>query len=94
MPYLLRVLCASLWTQGICSNYRRAYWRFLGRIAWNWWRQPAKVWLGFTVLLSAHHFVMYARVVEDELERECAGLQPEELVPAGEMVTAISPALP
>jgi len=92
--YMLRVLCASLWTQGVCSNYRRAYWRFLGRLAWNWWRQPAKLWLGFTVLLSAHHFVLYARVVKDELERECEGLQPEEAVPARELVASISPALP
>ena len=92
--YMLRVLCASVWTQGICSSYRRAYWRFLGRMAWNWWSQPAKLWLGFTVLLSAHHFVLYARVVEDELERECAGLDSEELVPADELVASMSPALP
>jgi hypothetical protein len=29
-------------------------------------------------LLSAHHFVLYAREVAEELERECAGLQPAE----------------
>jgi radical SAM superfamily enzyme YgiQ (UPF0313 family) len=73
--YTLRVFFASLWTQGIRSNYRRAYWRFLGRMAWNWSRQPARLWLGFMVMLSAHHFVVYAREVADELERECHGVQ-------------------
>jgi radical SAM superfamily enzyme YgiQ (UPF0313 family) len=73
--YTLRVFFASLWTQGVRSDYRLAWWRFLGRMAWNWWRQPAKLWLGFMVLLSAHHFVLYAREVADELERECAGAQ-------------------
>jgi radical SAM superfamily enzyme YgiQ (UPF0313 family) len=86
--YALRVLCASLWTQGICSDYRLTYWRFLGRMVWNWSRQPAKLWLGFTVLLSAHHFVLYAREVADELERECDGLGDEEPVLAGELATS------
>ena len=31
---------------------------------------PAKIWLGFTVLLSAHHFVLYSREVIDHLEAE------------------------
>jgi radical SAM superfamily enzyme YgiQ (UPF0313 family) len=74
LGYTLRVLFSSLWTQGIRSNYRRPYWRFLGRMAWHWWRQPAKLWLGFMVLLSAHHFVIYAREVAGDLERECAKL--------------------
>jgi hypothetical protein len=74
LGYTLRVLAASLWTQGMRSNYRGAYWKFLGRMAWNWWRQPAKLWLSFMVLLSAHHFVLYAREVAEDLERECMKL--------------------
>jgi hypothetical protein len=31
---------------------------------------PAKIWLGFTVLLSAHHFVLYSKVVIKHLEEE------------------------
>jgi radical SAM superfamily enzyme YgiQ (UPF0313 family) len=73
LGYTLRVLFASMWTQGIRSNYRLPYWRFLGRVVWTWSRQPAKLWLAFMVMLSAHHFVVYAREVADELERECAG---------------------
>ncbi|MGA2181384.1 MAG: B12-binding domain-containing radical SAM protein [Bryobacteraceae bacterium] len=88
LAYTLRVLFASVWTQGIRSDYRLAYWRFLGRMAWNWWRQPAKLWLGFMVLLSAHHFVLYAREVADELERECNGLHRAEPSPASELEAA------
>jgi hypothetical protein len=46
-------------------------------MAWNWARQPAKMWLGFMVLLSAHHFVIYARQVADELEQACRALAEE-----------------
>src|SRR5260370_7017727 len=50
MSYNLRVFAASLWTQGFRSHYRRAYWRFLGRIIRNWSLQPPKACLGFIVL--------------------------------------------
>lgn len=75
MSYNLRVLFASMWRQGVLSGYRRAYWKFLWLMTWNWARQPAKMWLGFMVLLSAHHFVIYARQVADELEQECQAVQ-------------------
>jgi hypothetical protein len=44
-------------------------------MTWNWASQPAKMWLGFMVLLSAHHFVIYSRQVADEIERECEALE-------------------
>jgi len=74
LSYNLRLLLASMWRQGVRSSYRRAYWRFLVRLAWHWARQPAKLWTGFYVLLSAHHFVNFARQVADELDRECRAL--------------------
>ncbi len=88
MSYNLRVLFASIWRQGVRSSYRRAYWRFLGLMAWNWARQPAKMWLGFMVLLSAHHFVIYALQVADELEQACRGLVEEDRAPANEPAAA------
>jgi len=88
MSYNLRVLFASIWRQGVRSTYRRAYWRFLGLMAWNWARQPAKMWLGFMVLLSAHHFVIYARQVADELELACRGLVEEKRASANEPAAA------
>ena len=68
--YNLRVLFASMWRQGVRSNYRSAYWRFLRQLVWTWSRQPAKLWLGFMVLLSAHHFLIYSHQVAGELEME------------------------
>jgi hypothetical protein len=72
--YQARLFFVSLWRQGVRSNYRLAYWRFLGILVWRWSRQPAKVWLGFMVLLSGHHFLNYARQVTGELEQECGAL--------------------
>jgi radical SAM superfamily enzyme YgiQ (UPF0313 family) len=70
MYYNLRVLFASMWRQGITSNYRRSYWRFLYRMVASCRHSPAKIWLGFTVLLSAHHFVLYSKVVIEHLQEE------------------------
>ena len=78
MSYELKALFTSMWKQGILSHYRLAYWRFLFLLIWRWSREPAKMWLGFTVLLSAHHFVIYAHQVADELERECKALEAAE----------------
>ena len=67
LSYNLRVLFSSMWHQGVRSNYRRAYWRFLSLAIRTWATQPAKIWLAFLVLLSAHHFVTYSKEVADEL---------------------------
>jgi hypothetical protein len=72
MAYDLRLLAASIWTQGVKSGYRRAYWGFLGTLARRYWNSPAKLWMGSMLLFSAHHFLIYARQVADELERDCA----------------------
>ncbi len=69
--YQARLFCVSMWRQGVRSNYRLAYWRFLGLLVWKWSRQPSRMWLGFMVLLSAQHFLIYARRVAGELEQEC-----------------------
>jgi radical SAM superfamily enzyme YgiQ (UPF0313 family) len=70
MTYNLRVLFSSMWRQGMRSSYRRSYWKFLYRMASSYWRSPAKIWLGFTMLLSAHHFVLYSKEVIDHLQQE------------------------
>ena len=81
--YNLRVLAASMWRQGIRSDYRGAYWQFLWRMLWKWSRQPSKMWLGFMVLLSAEHFLIYSHEVVADLEKECRKLELAELVAAG-----------
>jgi len=74
MLYNLRVLFASMWRQGVRSDYRVAYWRFFLLMVRKWAREPAKLWLGFMVLLSAHHFLNYAKVAAGELEEHCRAL--------------------
>jgi radical SAM superfamily enzyme YgiQ (UPF0313 family) len=73
--YTLRVWLASMWKQGLRSDYCRAYWKFTGRLISKWRHDPAKMWLGFSVSLSAHHFVIYARQVAAELEQECRNME-------------------
>ena len=75
LGYNLRVTLASMWRQGVRSTYRRAYWRFLLLMLRKWARQPAKIWMGFMVLLSANHFVKYSKEVADELEQHCRELE-------------------
>ena len=58
----------SIFHQGICSSYRRAYWTFLMRLLGRWSFNPPKLSLGFTILLSGHHFISYARNVVTQLE--------------------------
>ncbi len=75
MSYNLRILMSSIWKQGMRSSYRLEYWRFLGLMLRSWLREPAKLWLGFMVLLSAHHFINYSQVVAKELERHVRSLE-------------------
>lgn len=89
--YNLRVLFASMWRQGVRSNYRRAYWRFLSRLLWRWSREPAKLWLGFMVLLSAHHFLIYSRQVAEALEREATAAPMREPVLSSNLVSITIP---
>ena len=75
MSYNLRLLAASMWTQGIRSNYRSAYWAFLRKLFRSYLLNDTKLWMGSMILLSAHHFLIYARQVADDLERECAAFE-------------------
>ncbi len=89
--YQIRLFCTSMWKQGVRSDYRLAYWRFLSTLVFRWSRQPARMWLGFMVLLSAHHFLNYARQAAGELEVECAVLAEDAgRVDAGEASVGMS----
>jgi hypothetical protein len=67
-----------MWRQGIRSPYKREYWSFLSQLIRRYARQPAKLWLGFMVLLSAHHFLLYSREVAGELEQECISFEKKQ----------------
>lgn len=75
LKYNLRVFLSSVWQQGVRSSYKAAYWRFLLLIIRKWSSEPAKIWLGFMVLLSANHFLKYSRQVSEDLEAHCRELQ-------------------
>jgi hypothetical protein len=64
-----------MWHQGLQSPYKQEYWKFLYQLIRRFGRHPAKLWLGFTVLLSAHHFLIYSREVAGELEQECISFE-------------------
>jgi radical SAM superfamily enzyme YgiQ (UPF0313 family) len=68
----LRLLASSMWTQGVRSSYRRAYWGFLRTVVHRYRNNPVKLGIALRLLVSAHHFLIYAQQVADELERECA----------------------
>jgi radical SAM superfamily enzyme YgiQ (UPF0313 family) len=79
MSYNLRLMAASMWTQGVRSEYRADYWAFLWKLIRNYIANDAKLWMGIMVLLSAHHFLIYARQVAAELERDCRALEEREI---------------
>jgi len=72
------ILARSMWRQGILSSYRRAYWKFLGQILWNWSGNSPKLNMGLSILLSGHHFTKYAKEVANDLEKEYLRLTAEE----------------
>jgi hypothetical protein len=69
-----------MWTQGVRSGYRAAYWRFLWKLVRNFANNPTKLWMGTMTLATAQHFVIYARHVADELERECEAIEAKSAV--------------
>jgi radical SAM superfamily enzyme YgiQ (UPF0313 family) len=80
MAYNLRVLFASMMLQGVRSTYKREYWKFLYQLIRRFHSKPAKLWLGFTVLLSANHFLIYSREVAGHLAEECRAIEARELI--------------
>jgi len=79
--YDLRVLVLTVWTQGIRSTYRREYWSFFGTIVSRYRGNPTRLWMGLSLLLTAHHFVNYSRHVSEELARDSARAIEAERVP-------------
>jgi len=64
------IMMRSLWHQGIRSNYRAAYWKFLLRMVTHYAFNPAKIWMSATVMISGHHFIPYSRQVVEGIERQ------------------------
>lgn len=72
----LAILIRSMFRQGFLSSYRRAYWKFLWQVLTHWYRNPPKLTLGITLLLSGHHFIQYAKEVAAGLDDDFRRLVP------------------
>jgi hypothetical protein len=66
----LHAIVHAIWTQGIRSSYRIAWWTFLWQLWRNFRRDATKMFYGSQMLLAANHFVLYSRHVIAELERD------------------------
>jgi radical SAM superfamily enzyme YgiQ (UPF0313 family) len=79
-PFFLTLgtLARSIFRQGILSSYRRAYWKFLLQILTRWSRNPPKLVMGMTILLSGHHFIKYAQDVAAALEAQTQKLAAQQ----------------
>jgi len=64
------IVLRSIWHQGIKSNYRGAYWKYLVRIVTHYALSPAKLWMAATIMISGHHFIPYSREVVSKIQRE------------------------
>jgi radical SAM superfamily enzyme YgiQ (UPF0313 family) len=84
---VLGIVARSIFRQGVLSSYRREYWKFLLQILTRWSRNPPKLSMGITILLSGHHFIKYAQEVATELEAESRKLTLE--LPAGTFGPAV-----
>lgn len=80
---ILRILARSIWHQGFRSSYRKSYWKFFLKIFGRYAMNRPKIWMGFTILISGHHFIPYA----SELAKKVEG-QRLNLAPAPEMIAA------
>ena len=69
------IVARSIWYQGIRSRYARSYWKFLFQFVYRWARNPPKLYLGFVVLISSHHFLRYAIDVVSEVDDEIRRVQ-------------------
>lgn len=68
--YRFQVVVRSIWRQGVRSDYRTDYWRFIGKTLLRWGFNRQKMWMGFLLAVSGHHFVPYAKEVIEQLEKE------------------------
>jgi radical SAM superfamily enzyme YgiQ (UPF0313 family) len=76
---IAKIMLRSIWHQGLRSSYRRAYWKYLLRLVTRCSTDPAKIWVGCTILIAGHHFIPYATEVVQRVEDDIAEINDEEL---------------
>jgi radical SAM superfamily enzyme YgiQ (UPF0313 family) len=67
---MFKIVLRSTWHQGLRSSYRKAYWKYLFRLLRKYGGNRPKLWLGYTILISGHHFIPYAQEVVKRVEGE------------------------
>ena len=67
---LISTVWRCIWYQGITSNYRKAWWKFVIELMRRWAFVPIKLWWGCALLISGHHFTKYAAEVVEHLTSE------------------------
>ncbi len=83
-PCVAGIILRSIWHQGVKSDYRLEYWKYLIRILTHFAFKPAKFVMAGTVMISGHHFIPYSRKVVEGLERQIDRVEAlPELVPVG-----------
>jgi hypothetical protein len=76
------IVTRSIWHQGVRSDYRGAYWKYLLRVVSHYSFNPAKIWMAATVMISGHHFIPYSRQVVEGIERQIERVETlQDLVP-------------
>jgi radical SAM superfamily enzyme YgiQ (UPF0313 family) len=76
---IAKIILRSIWQQGLRSSYRRQYWRYFLRVVTRCSTDPAKIWLGCTIMIAGHHFIPYAKEVVQRVEGDIAEINDEEL---------------
>lgn len=89
ITYAAAWIARSVWIQGVNSNYRQAYWKFLGGVVKRWWRDRTRLEQACSILMWAHHLFSYYGAMADNLEKERLGLrEAAEATPASVSVAA------
>jgi radical SAM superfamily enzyme YgiQ (UPF0313 family) len=76
---IIKIVLRSIWHQGLRSSYRGAYWKYFFQVLARYSVNRAKLWLGFTILISGHHFIPYAQDVVRQVEGEILKIRNEPL---------------
>lgn len=58
--FKLTAFLGGVWHLGFRSHYKAQFWSALIQLVLRWWREPAKMQHGFSVLLAARHMVQYS----------------------------------
>ena len=84
--YALRCVLSSVWLQGVTGNYRKAYWRFIGKVLR---RAPRRIARAVALAIAGEHMIGYtAEAVLPRLDLAIEDARREEAEAAGKLARA------